>query len=293
MTMQKIHIGGDFFVNEDGSEFHYVGLSDFALPKRIQMTDGPEALVRPVIIERRSIADKAGYTGPIVLRCMKYGHPNNPFGCSPWYDFQKLNDLAHMAAEYNCYIDFTTADNQYVLPNQADQQRHQNESCSAITVFHFDETCNEPFKNGIDVNVVKPPSTGMNLRDSGMYYEIGGPDGGWRESTILDYVSGHFTRSRDMDPRFPKWLIDMNDQLAVMRSHLRRASVLKEPIGWGDPSHPSGRFNDPYLAKLMGQVASYGGIVFHSTVGVSSDGWDESTKNGAFAFFTGVANALR
>src|SRR3990167_5282667 len=116
-----IQTQGDFFVNEDGSEFHYVGLSDFALPKRMLMDNGPEALVRPILIERRSVADRAGYTGPIVLRCFKYGHPNNAFGMPPWYDFATLNALAKMAAEYRCYIDFTTGDSQYVLQDPQEQ----------------------------------------------------------------------------------------------------------------------------------------------------------------------------
>src|SRR6188768_3762366 len=102
--MQAVRANGDFFLNDDGSEFHYVGVSDFALLKRMFFygPTGPEGLVRPILQERRAIAERAGYHGPLVFRVFKYGHPNNAFGCDPWaYDMKILDQLAKMAAEFN------------------------------------------------------------------------------------------------------------------------------------------------------------------------------------------------
>lgn len=297
--MQYVNANGDFFLNADGTESHYVGLSDFALAKRWWFYQplgmGPEELVRPIFVERRGIADRAGYSGPLVFRVFKYGHPNNAFGAPPdGYDKKVVLDgLAKLAAEYNSYIDFTTGDSQHVLPNQNDQQRHLNESEAAMSVFHYVETCNEPFKNGIDVSVVKPAKTPLNCRDSGAYGDIGNPNGGWPMDTILDYVSYHGTREGHPGNRFPKWVMDLDDQIGVIRTSLGKAPVLKEPIGFEKNEIPGKRYNDPFLARLLGQRASMGGVCFHSTLGLSSDGFDDETKTAFGEYCRGVAGALR
>ncbi len=294
--MQAVHANGDFFLNDNGTEFHYVGLSDFALLKRWYAygPTGPEALVRPIFQERRSIAERAGYHGPLVFRVFKYGSPTNAFGGDPWaYDMACLDGLAKMAAEFNSYIDYTTGDSQIVLPDMGDQQHHLDASEAAIKVFHFVETCNEPFKNGIDVARVKPAKTPLNCRDSGAYGEIGGPHGeGWPMDTILDYVSYHGTRDGHPSNRFPKWVMDLDDQIGVIRSALYKPPVLKEPIGFEKNEIPGRRYNDPFLARLLGQRASMGGVCFHSTLGLSSDGFDDQTKNAFYEYCRGAAGAL-
>lgn len=296
LMLPKVRANADFFLNEDGSEFHYLGYSDFGLAKRmfeyLPVGMGPEHLVRPLFVERRGIADAAGWTGPLVARVFKYGHPNNPFGCTPHYDPQVLDALARMAAEYRVYVDFTTGDNQYMLPTVGEQQAHLNAAEAALSVFHFTEKCNEPFKNGMDVNAINLPAGPNVCRDSGAYGDIGGASG-WPYDSDLDFVSYHGTRSGDMGNRFPKWLVDMPTQIAVLRSHLGKPPVLKEPIGFQKDAIDGRRFNDPYCARLMGALVAYGGVTFHSQLGLESNGFDDATKVAFGEFCRGAAGALR
>jgi hypothetical protein len=286
--------GADFFLNEDGSEFHYVGMSDFGLWKRFNMDNGPEALVRPILIERRQIADLAGYRGPIVLRVFRYSHPDNPFGLLPSQsDFSKINSFLDMCAEYNFYVDFTCGDSQHVLPNVIDQQNWLNQFTNNVQRFCFMETCNEPFKNGeLPQNGVKPASSVYYLRDSGNYINVTNTIP-WEYKYDLDFISYHGTRSSDLGPRFPKWLWDMTAQAATLRHKVGRPLVLKEPIGFHSINQPGRRYNDTYLAKCLGALILYCGQCFHSQLGLQSDGFDDSHKEAAFQYFAGVAGALR
>lgn len=292
----KVKLGADFFLKEDNSEFHYVGFSDFGQWKRFNMIDGPELLVRPLWVERRSIADAAGYTDWLVARVFRYANPTNPFGIVPEPSlYNKVNAFIELAAEYKIYIDFTTGDSDVVLPGVQNQQNDLNLFTSFITRFCFIETCNEPTnkQNGnLPRNGVKPSPSPNYLRDSGDYGDIGSPSG-WPYQTILDYVSYHGNRETYPGPRFPKWIIDMNDQAAVIRSNIGRPTVLKEPNGFDTFNQPGRRYNDPYLAKLLGQMIAYCGQCFHSQLGLESNGFDDPHKIAFGNYCTGVVGGLR
>lgn len=285
-TLPKITVGGDFFLKEPGVEFFYVGISDFGQWKRWNVPTGPENLVRPLFVERRAVADNAGYHGPIVARVFRYSHPGNPFGALPGStDYSQVNAFMDMAAEYNIYIDWTCGDSQHVLPNTSDQQADLDRFTSNVQRACFVETCNEPFKNGwLPQNGVKPAPSEWYLRDSGNYVFISSTQG-WEFQYDLDYISGHFDRT-NAPIRWPRWVCDLDDSIATLRSVVGKPSVLKEPTKFGVG------YTDPSYAKCLGLRANMGGVTFHSQLGLQSDGFDEATKIAAGAFFKGVVGAL-
>lgn len=285
--------GADYFLNDDGSEFHYVGYSDFGLWKRFHMDNGPEALVRPLLIERRLIADRAGYEGPLVARVFRYAHPDNAFGIVPQaVDVGKINGFLDLCAEYGFYVDWTSGDSQHLLPNPHDQQVWLNQFCAATQRFCFMETCNEPFKNGkLPQNGVKSPPSPYYLRDSGNYVDITTVRP-WEYQYDLDFISYHGTRSGS-EPRFPKWLWDMTAQAATLRTKVKKPTVLKEPIGFHTIPQAGRRYNDPYLAKCLGLLIAYCGQCWHSQLGLESNGFDDAHQDGFGSYCTGVAGALR
>ena len=295
-SLPKIKVQGDFFLNEDNSESHYVGYSDFGLWKRFNMQDGPEALVRPLLQERRGLAEAAGYSGPLTARVFRYADPGNAFGMLPdQADFSKINAFLDMAAEYKVYIDWTCGDSQkpYMLPNVADQQLYINTFCSKIERVCFFETCNQPFKNGnLPKNGVVPPISPWYLRDSGDYGDIGSGDG-WPFHTSLDFISYHGTRDHNPGIRFPKWVMDLDDQIGTLRTHVGKPPVLKEPNGFSKHFASQARYNDPYLAKLLGHRIAMGGVCFHSQLGLESNGFDAEHKEAFSNYCAGVAGALR
>ena len=295
-TLPKVSRGYDFFLNENGSEFYYVGASEFALWKRWNMDSGPEALVRPILVQRRQVAERAGYSGPIVNRVFRYSDPGNVFGTLPYEtDMNQINPFLDMCAEYNMYVDWTCGDSQkpYMIPHPVDQQNHLNQFTSHIQRFCFVETCNEPFKNGrLPQNGVKSAPSEWYIRDSGNYTDIS-DEHPWEYQYDLDFISYHGTRSSSPGPRFPKWLYDMSAQASTLRTFVGRPSVLKEPIGFDKTFQPGRRYNDPYLAKLLGHIVAQCGVCFHSQIGLQTDGYDPETENAAYNYYLGISGALK
>lgn len=290
MTLPKITVGGDFFSAGPGVEFFYVGLSDFGHWKRWNDPSGagPENLVRPLLRQRREIADRAGYTLPLVARVFRYAHPGNTFGILPGTDYTKVNTFMDMAAEYNTYIDWTCGDSQFdfMLPTVSQQQDDLNRFVSNISRFCFVETCNEPWKNGnLPQNGVKPPKSEWYLRDSG-YYEFINDHTQWDQSLDLDFISFHGDRTNE-PIRWPKWVCDLDDSISVLRSNLGKPTVLKEPNKFG------AYYTDPSFAKILGLRANMGGVGFHSQLGLQSDGFDDATAHAFGEYCKGAAGALR
>lgn len=287
MALSKVKVEGDHFLYADrAEEFFYIGLSDFGQFKRMCSENGPEALVRPILVERRTIADAAGYTGPIVIRVFRTSHPNNPFGQTPdKVKFELINPFLDMCAEYKIYVDWTQGDDQYFYSNSAGLQDFHNKFCAEIKRFCFYETENEPFKNGEapQHGIVPPPST-WYLRDSGNYVFIN-DNTQWPTQYDLEFISFHPDRNNS-PIRWPKWVCDIDDSIAKLRSDVGKPTVLKEVNKFG------AYYNDPAVAKVLGLRANMGGIGFHSQKGLESNGFDAATKFACGEYFKGVKGAL-
>lgn len=293
MSLPLVTINGTNF-RADGKPFHYVGVSAFALFKRWLMHDGPAALVQPILNEWRAVAGAGGYTGPIVLRVFRFAAWWNPFQLDPWsYDFAEMTKFTQYCVDRGFYVDWTCGDAQEVLPavdGPTGQQEHLNKTCAALVGLPtFIETVNEDFKNGIDTLRVVSPAWGGYLRDSGYYREINAWDG----RNNLDFLSYHSGRDDGGLHPWPKWLIDLNDQITYITTAFGKPVVLKEPMGFDEINQPGKRSNDPDCAEAMGGTAEYGGILLHTTAGVSCDGLGPITKQCAGRFFKGVHGAIQ
>ncbi len=293
MSLPKVKVGGDFFLNEDGSEFYYVGASEFGDFKRACVTDanGLEVLVRPNLIERKLIRDRAGYTGPIVNRVFRVSDPGNPFGQTPnQVRFDLIDLFLKLCAEYNVYVDFTQGDDDHSMmfgPDLVGLQDFHNKFTSYIKTFCFYETENEPDKNGQapQRGIIPPISPdGMYLRDSG-YYTFINDNNQWETKYDLEFISLHPARVND-PPRWPKWVCDIDDSISELRTKIGKPPVMKEVNKFGE------YYNDPTVAKILGLRANMGGVGFHNQLGLESNGFDDNTKEGYYQYFRGVKGAL-
>ena len=287
--LPAIHVEGPALVDATGKRFNYVGVSDFALFKRWLMPNGPSALVKPRLEEWKRLASDGGYTGPIVLRIFRYAGPWNVFGITdPWsYDFNEVRLFTHFCGDRGFYVDWTCGDSQAVLPNPAGpkgQQQHLNEFVSALVPCSnaFVQTCNEPFKNGIDVGQVVPPVWGSRLRSSG-YYTDAGP---WNHTLDLDFIDFHPDRS--MDGPVPKW-VGKAFESAVYLMPFGKPIVYAEPIGADEVNRGGSRSNNPDYFRMLGlSIGLVAGVTFHSQMGVIGDRLGPIQSRCATEFFHGV-----
>ncbi len=172
MTLLPVHVDGRDLKTSDGKVFKAIGSAEFALFKRFLMRDGWNALVKPILDERRNLAVSAGYAGPLVARVFRHGGPWNVFGITdPWsYSMAQVTEFTQRLGNEGWYVDWTGGDAQVCFPspdpNRGEMNgprginQHNNEFCAAIAgcpnalIF---ESQNEAYKNGVDVGQVKPP----------------------------------------------------------------------------------------------------------------------------------------
>lgn len=292
MTLGKIRVEGDHFLKENNTEFFYVGETRFADFKRFNMTNGPEALVRPTLRQQREVADSAGYHGPIVNRVFRCSDPGNPFGQVPSaINFDLINPFLDMCAEYGIYVDWTQGDDNHSMmfgEHLVGLQDFHNKFTSYIKRVCFYETENEQFQNGeASKNGIVPPPSEWYLRDSGYFAWIGSEP--WFSKYDLDFVSFHGDRTNS-PARWPKWVCDLDDSLSVLRSHLGKPAVLKEPNKFkvGDSKY----YDDPACARELGLRVSMGGVLFHHQMGLEGNSYNEQTKVAAEQYYRGIAGAI-
>lgn len=283
---------------------HLVGLSEFALPKRFLLAGGPAAYVAPILVERRKLAERMGWKGPIFLRCFRHAGPWNVFGITnpwEWADFShgghftKMVEFCRLCDDHGFYVDLTAGDFQECFKGPtaaADQQQHVNETMAALVqcpnaIFQLS---NEPFKNGCLVAPVNVPrGWGDTLRDSGYYMDTTK----WDHTQDLDLFCDHTERD-GQNHTIPKFIYDMPVAASYMLE-MGKPVKLEEPIGADEHEIPGRRTNRAPLFKLMGEVASYGvGVYWHSTLGLSSDGFSIAPRQQecAEAFWAGVVGVL-
>lgn len=291
--LPPIHTDGHKFVDATGKPFPYAGVSDFPLFKRSQMTDGYNALVTPRLAEWKRLAGAGGYTGPIVLRVFRYAASSNPFGMDPWsYDFDQARVFSNFCGEQGFYVDWTCGDSQIVLPNpdgDHGQQQHVNQFVAALVpcTNAFVQTCNEPFKNGIDVTRVIPPKWGNVIRSSGAYGD-NQPD----FNAVLDYIDFHPNRDSG-EYYWPKWLYDLTASATVIMGEFPVPCIFGEPMGADETDQPGRRSNNPEFFERLGSIVGWcGGVTFHSQNGLTGDGLGPVQSACAARFFKGVQGAI-
>lgn len=288
---------------------HLVGFAEFALPKRYLMPDGSWAYVEPILVERRQLAERMGWKGPIFLRCFRHAKASNVFGITnPWQwadtdstkpyggPFTKMIEFCRLCEQHGFYVDMTAGDYRdcFTGPNQAaDQQQHINETMAALVQCPnaLFQLVNEPFQNFCLVHPRNvPKGWGDTLRDSGYYDNTLY----WDHSLDLDIFCNHTERGTG-NQVIPKFIYDM----PVAASYVLEMGIgpfkFEEPIGADEHEIPGRRTNRAPLFKLMGAVAGYGvGVYFHSTIGLSSDGYAIAPRQQACAenFWAGVVGAI-
>lgn len=287
-----------------GKKVHLVGFGEFALPKRFLAKDGPWALVEPILIERRQLAERMGWKGPIFIRCFRHAKASNVFGIvNPWEwatvsggHFGRMVDFFRLCDDHGFYVDMTAGDFQecFTGPDAASQQQqHVNETMAACVQCPnaLFQLSNEPFQNGCLVHPKDvPKGWGDTLRDSGYYMNTVY----WDHTQDLDIFCNHTERGEG-NHVIPKFIYDM----PVAASYVLEMGIgpfkFEEPIGADENEIPGRRTNRAELFKLMGAVAGYGvGVYFHSTLGLSSDGYSIAPRQQqcAEAFWAGVVGAI-
>ena len=295
MSLPEIKVSGTRLVTADGQGFPYVGVSAFPWFARYLMDDGWPALVKPLADDVRAAARTGGWGDrPIVSRVFRYAAHWNAFRLDPWSymdsdgHFPKMTEFASRLADEGFYIDWTCGDAQEVLP-QADgprgQQQHQNETCAALAgTPGFIQRCNERFKNGV-ADGISVPTWGPYLTCSGDYGER--HQWPWAVFDLWDY---HGTRNSGGLTVWPKWLVDMNDQAAVLLDLIGKPGRLGEPRRLDELP---GEANRPELWFNMGGTVAYCGVTLHSQHGRDGQLMGPVTRAGAEAFFAGAAGAVR
>lgn len=286
---------GRNLVNEANEPQPVVGLSEFSLFKRFTMDNGWKALVKPILDERRRAARIGGWGDrPIFIRTFATAGNNNAFAIQPFsYNRHLLRDYVNQLADEGFYSDITNGDYWDVLPDRdgpTGQQQYINETIAALVgCFCLFQLSNEPFQNGCFLNHWNVPRWGSLLIDSG-YYCLESIDK-WDSRQNADTISFHSPRGDDgLDP--PKWLVDMNDQASYIKTAFGKFLKLEEPIGFYKNNIPGRRSNRVDYFKEMGELADECGIYFHSTIGISSDGYDKETRNAVEAFFSGASGVV-
>ena len=296
MSLLPLHAEGIDIKNSDGQVVKLIGSTEFALFGRWLMKDGPTALVEPILNERRRLAREGGYEGPLVARVMRFAAPPNAFALAPWsYNFTEVTKFTQFCGDHGWYVDWTCGDAQIVGPNpigSQGQQQHMNEFCAALVPCNnaIVQTCNEPFKNGIDVLNIVPPRWGTYLRYSGAYGEAGN----WPFPADLDFRGYHPERRNEGSP-WPRWSYDCIDAAVALSNMLPALpAILDEPIGADENDIPGRRSNRPELFARLGLAAAYcAGVYFHSTPGLSSDGFGPNVASCFRAFCRGAAGAVK
>lgn len=291
------------------TKVHLVGFSEFALPKRFLIAGGPLAYVAPILVERRKLAERMGWKGPLFLRCFRHARASNVFGIpNPWAwadtdtnkpyggPFTKMVEFFRLCDDYGFYVDMTAGDFGDCFPGPnaaADQQQHVNETMAAMVQCPnaMFQLSNEVWQNGCLIHPRNvPKGWGDTLRDSGYYMDTTK----WDHSQDLDIFCNHTERGAN-NHVIPKFIYDM----PVAASYVLEMGIgpfkFEEPIGADEQEIPNRRTNRAPLFKLMGAVAGYGvGVYFHSTLGLSSDGYRVAprTQECAEAFWAGVVGAI-
>lgn len=278
-----IYISGISFVDDKGRDAQLVGYDSFALLK-LYLEQG-EAAVRIILADIRSL-----YPNTVVFRVCRLAAPPNKFALNPTQYgskyYEGMLSLSLLCGQLGFLIEWTAGDYQIVMPNENDQINHVGMSSEVLShspYTSFFETCNEPFKNGLDINRVVPPKKDNILRASGYYNPNAGSRSEWA-GPDLDYVTFH--ARRDGSSRYPKWLMDMFESANTLNNWIGLPITHDEPIGWAENAIDNKRVNDPEYAKRMALVSKFcAWVTFHCDLGLGSEVLTGTQRTCAAAFF--------
>mgnify|MGYP001558570687 FL=1 len=294
-----LKVAGPHLVERDtGHRARLPGVSAFALFKRYLMQNGWDALVYPILVEWRQVAHDGGYEGPIVLRVFRNAAPPNAFALDPWsYDGAQVAAFTQRCGTLGFYVDWTSGDNQLCFPSadprmgehhgSIGMNQHANIFCAAIA--HLPNviwnTCNEPFKNGVDTDVTKPPPWAPVVQYSGNYDDL-------RDQTH-DLACLNLHTDRNTESGAQKWVGKAHESAPYL--WLRGKPIFyDEPMGADELTIPGRRSNVPHYFGIYGTViAMVSAVYFHSTDGLACNGLRPITRQCAVEFFRGIAGGLK
>ena len=196
----------------------------------------------------------------------------------------ELQTVLQAVTRAGLYAEVTVGDMQLLMPDPT-QQRAYLDSLEAGT--HPRETCNEPFKNGVDVAQMGRIDTAFHA--SGNYRRTAEVQGNTvieRWPAVLDYVTNHSERKPEW-PRTPHFAEEAWDGWDIPASQntsgpykgkrlvfagVRVPFIEDEPTGAAEVAEGNSRSNVP--ADFFDYAACAGlfcaGATFHSSDGISA-----------------------
>jgi hypothetical protein len=298
MALPALHVEGPNLVDSNGKITKLPGLAAFALFKRSLMTNGWDALVMPNLAEYRKIATDGGYDGPITLRVFRCAAEPNPFALDPWsYNFMDAAEFTRKCGELGFYVNWTGGDYQIVFPSVDPRKgevnglhginQHNNMFCAALLGCSnaIWNTCNQPFKNGIDTGQVKPPPWAPPVQFSGNY------DDTRNVADDLSCINLHTDRSTENG--IQKWVGKAHESAPYLWA-FNKPIFYDEPMGADEVVRDGARSNVPQYFGILGTaIGMVNAVYFHSTAGAFCNEYGPKTRACAVEFFKGVVGGLR
>src|SRR5262249_49574346 len=150
-------VDGKVFRDENGNIWRWRGFTDFLLFYKFLTGVNIGAILDERIALGANVLRVFGMVG------WDYVNPRFSPGNFPNY-FDKLGEFIGMLADRKVRTEFVIfADAQGIMPDPEAQKQHAAAVMSQLAGGWnvFVETCNEPFKNGVDVSKVVPPAVGI------------------------------------------------------------------------------------------------------------------------------------
>lgn len=232
--------------SENGLSWRWKGCSAFVLPQRHAVGED----INPFL-------DWAQENGFNILRCFaamaivppKVGLP--PYVLDP----DQVGRFLDVLVSRGLRCELTVGDMQILMPNLSDQQRYFEERVRVTKNYTnlVNETCNEPFKNGVDVRAIG--HFAYNLQASGDYNFDA-------QEALFDFITVHPERKAEW-PRTAKDGYDFYE-----RWH--RPVVMDEGVGAGEVLIPWSRSNVPsdFFDYAATAALNSAGATFHFEDGI-------------------------
>lgn len=275
-----IRVDGKVFRDENGNIWRWRGFTDFLLFYKFLTGVNIGAILDERIALGANVLRVFGMVG------WDYVNPRFSPGNFPNY-FDKLGEFIGMLADRKVRTEFVIfADAQGIMPDPEAQKQHAAAVMSQLAGGWnvFVETCNEPFKNGVDVSKVVPPAVGIP-RASGRY-DVDTSTDGTQSLFALDYGTTHPER-KDEWPRTAKDLLELREGWPPTFRGVPKPWVADEPMGADETKQPGKRSNNPddfaYFAACAALMGA--GATFHSTDGIQSQLLRPVQRACAVAFF--------